>query len=62
MTLKEKIDSTIWVNSNSEVVDKLEQISDEFAVGFAYYLLDKNDKPNGEFTIKELLEIYKKTL
>lgn len=47
MTLKEKIDNNIWTSSSTEVAD-------DFAIGFAYYLLDKNDKPNGEFTIKKL--------
>lgn len=55
MTLKEKIDNAIWTSSNNEVVDNLEQIADEFAIGFAEWL-------NNEWVDKELLEIYKKTL
>lgn len=59
MKLKEKIDNAIWENSSSEVVDKLEQIADEFAIDFAEWLLE--NQSNSRNT-QQLLEIYKKTL
>lgn len=62
MTLKEKIDQTIWVNSNHEVVEELEKVADEFAIGFAEWLNLNAYKFPTKTTTKELLEIYKKTL
>ena len=61
MNLKEKIDQTIWVCSSREVVEELEQITDDFAIGFTIWL-NKNKKDHKGLLIEELLEIYKKTL
>jgi hypothetical protein len=45
-----------------ETVDKLEVIADEFAIGFAEWLVIRynEDIIFDEYTTKELLEIYKK--
>jgi hypothetical protein len=76
MTLKEKFETTmlsflIDKNQDSTMLDHFEQISDEFAIGFAdwckqeYELEDtsfhnKWRDVNGEYReSKELLEIYK---
>ena len=39
--------------------DELEQINDDFAVKFAEWVIEPKDKPKGEFTITELLQIFK---
>jgi hypothetical protein len=60
MTLKEKfkeILTAFWI-SNWE--DECEIIADEFAIGFAEWLLNERTGFNRETEIKELLEIYKK--
>ena len=47
------------------VVDDAEQlvkVAEDFAIGFAEWFIDSEGKPKGEWSIKELLEIYKKTL
>ena len=62
MTLKSKIDNAIWTSSSNEVVDNLEQIADEFAIGFAEWLPNLSYVIQEAYTKKELLEIYKKTL
>ena len=36
------------------------QIADDYAIEFAEWVIDTDNKPVGEFTIKELLEIFKK--
>lgn len=59
MKLKEKIDQTTWIFPSWEVVDKLEQIADEFAIGFAEWLLENQSNSRNTH---QLLEIYKKTL
>ena len=59
MKLKEKIDNVIWENSSSEVVDKLEQIADEFAIDFAEWLLENQSNCRNT---QQLLEIYKETI
>lgn len=45
------------VDTSTENVDTSK---DEFAIGFAEWVIDTENKPKGEFTIKQLLEIYKK--
>lgn len=62
MNLKEKIDQTIWVNSSREVVEELEKVADEFAIGFAEWININTYKFPTKTTTKELLEIYKKGL
>lgn len=73
MTLKEKFD-IISCNdcdmpycdikctmlSDSEL-NKLEQIADDYAIEFAYWLTDaRNENITGSITIEKLLEIFKK--
>lgn len=70
MTLKEKLyDEYIWTTEPiveaeevSESVDKMVKIADEFAIGFAEWLVIRynEDIIYDEYTTKELLEIYKK--
>jgi len=70
MTLKEKItDEYIWTTEPimdaeevSESVDKMIEIADEFAIGFAEWLLIiyNEDIIYDAYSKKELLEIYKK--
>jgi hypothetical protein len=60
MTLKDKfkeILTAFWI-SNWE--DECEKIADEFAIGFAEWLLNERTGFNRETEMKELLEIYKK--
>jgi hypothetical protein len=60
MTLKEKfkeILTAFWI-SNWE--DECKKIADEFAIGFAEWLLNERTGFNRETEIKQLLEIYKK--
>jgi len=52
MTLKEKFKKEGFSNC-----DYLEQVADEFAIGFAEWILDW---PEDWHRIEELLEIYKK--
>ena len=69
MTLKEKItDEYIWttepimdVEEVSESVDKIIEIADEFAIGFADWIrvCKLKGRPYDFENIKELLEIYK---
>jgi hypothetical protein len=37
-----------------------EKIADDYAIEFVNWIIDTDDKPIGEFTITELLEIFKK--
>ena len=74
MTLKEKINDSIITNieiresenrmyyeyNNLELAEQCEVIADEFAIGFAEWFIDSEGKPKGEWSIKELLEMYKK--
>ena len=70
MTLKEKFkiinckdcdmpycDTKCTILAPSELI-KLEQVADEFAIGFAYWCEWRNDRAFKTF--EELLEIYKK--
>jgi hypothetical protein len=54
MTLKENL------TYNNLTSSKLEIIADEFAIGFAEWILNERTGFNRETEIKELLEIYKK--
>lgn len=54
---KIKDDDFYFKNYAPEII---ESYADEFAIGFAEWIIDIDNKPKGEFTIKELLEIYKK--
>ena len=47
--------------NDSNYREKQEQKEkEEFAIGFAEWFIDSEGKPKGEWSIKELLEIYKK--
>jgi hypothetical protein len=82
MTLKEKFDNVeiciesqllnLRYDENMKCVEECEQIADDFAIGFAEFLINYNYHPihkvwirydkmaNEKYTTKELLEIYKK--
>ena len=55
MTLKEKFDNAIWVNSNNEVVEKLIIIADGYAEDFGRWLRENDDE---DLLVSELLEIF----
>lgn len=57
MTLKEKIEE---VKINKVMANELEKVADDYAIEFAEWVIDTDNKPVGHFTIKELLEIFKK--
>jgi len=56
MTLKEKL-CNLFGGLNTETVNELEQIADDFAIGFAQNLIEE---PISTELLKELLKIYKK--
>ena len=59
MTLKEKFEDILRVTNklwNKVDAESCEQITDEFAIGFAEWILGYD----GVKSVKELLEIYKK--
>ena len=64
MTLKEKFQefADTFHNGNIENAKQCEKIADEFAIGFAEWLVIRynEDIIFDEYTTKELLEIYKK--
>lgn len=72
MTLKEKFDKTLTYLESKSKVNEIENIADDFAIGFAEFSINYNYHPmhkvwirydkmaNEKFTTKELLEIYKK--
>jgi hypothetical protein len=74
MTLKQKLNDSIitninivesenrmWYNYNHlELADECEHIADEFAIGFADWLISKNHNKIINLTNQERLEIYKK--
>ena len=61
MTLKEKLCEPFG-GLKTETVNELEQIADDFAIGFAKWLLNERTGFNRETETKKLLEIYKKQL
>ena len=64
MTLKEKLFNAIfdnaWEFKTENVVPECEKIADDYAIEFAEWVIDTDNKPVGHFTIKELLETFKK--
>ena len=70
MTLQEKFKDIIEdAITYDQQYDSFEQIADDFAIGFAFYLSDNyisrtldtwDDAVGIRFTTKEVLEIYKK--
>lgn len=63
MTLKEKFaqftKQEVWEKMNYNAKE-CELISDDYAIEFVDWVIDTDNKQVGEFTIKELLEIFKK--
>jgi hypothetical protein len=67
MKLKDKFRPLVWFNSGSLNVHqnkqkdensiKCEKIADDYAIGFAFWLLTEKDETK---TLRELLEIFKK--
>ena len=61
MTLQEKFKQWLDTDPRVQIRDvQLEVIAEEFAIGFGEWFIDSEGKPKGEWSIKELLEIYKK--
>ncbi len=65
MTLKEKILSDNYLEDYDTPItdyqaDNIVERADYYAIEFAEWIIDIDKKPKGEFTIKELLEIFKK--
>ena len=61
MTLQEKFKQWLDTDPRVQIRDvQLEVIAEDFAIGFAEWFIDSEGKPKGEWSIKELLEIYKK--
>ena len=48
------------VDNGLTILEKYQVIADEFAIGFAEWLLDEADVPYLKEKTKEILEIYKK--
>jgi len=62
-TLREKFKTKVSINTQGEsgrFANQCVSIADDYAIEFAEWVIDTDDKPVGEFTIKELLEIFKK--
>lgn len=63
MTLQEKFKQWLDTDPRVQIRDvQLEIIAEEFAIGFGEYLDSLTAQDMGILSIKELLEIYKKTL
>ena len=62
MTLKEKFEEILIAFWTSEWEKECEQVADDFAIGFAEWLVIRynEDIIFDEYTTKELLEIYKR--
>ena len=56
MTIKEKLCKPLG-KFYTETSKELEQIADEYAIGFAFWLLTEKDETK---TLREMLEIFKK--
>lgn len=56
MTIKEKLCEPLG-KFYTETSKELEQIADEYAIGFAFWLLTEKDETK---TLREMLEIFKK--
>ena len=50
----------ILETGNETFADNCEKIADDYAIEFAEWVIDNDNKPVGQFTIKDLLEIFKK--
>jgi len=61
MTLKQEFRMANMVDNGLTILEKYQVIADEFAIGFAEWLLiEPEDDSMEKCTTKELLEIYKK--
>ncbi len=61
----EKLTTKVSINTQGEAIrfaNACYEVAEEFAIGFAEWFIDSEGKPKGEWSIKELLEMYKKTL
>jgi hypothetical protein len=59
MTLKEKIDDSLFYIEPKITITKLEKVAEEFAIGFGEYLDSLTAEDMGDLSIKKILEIYK---
>lgn len=60
MTLKEKFNALVpkeFGGMQEPLLTDCEQIADEYAIGFAFWLLTEKDETK---TLREMLEIFKK--
>ena len=57
MTLNKKIEKIV---DKPFTIDDLEKIADNYAIEFAKWLIDIDNKPKIHYTVKEMLEIFKK--
>ena len=61
----EKLTTKVSINTQGEAIrfaNECYEVAEDFAIGFGEWFIDSEGKPKGEWSIKELLEIYKKTL
>jgi hypothetical protein len=59
MTLKKDFRMANMVDNGLTILEKYEKIADEFAIGFAEWLLDEADVPYMKEKTNSILEIYK---
>jgi len=61
MKLKEQVKRAGYYSLiTEEEIIKIEKIADDFAIGFAEWFDDLSEDYCKDYTVKELLEIYKK--
>jgi hypothetical protein len=60
MKIRKRLSDLVEESYFNPVTDKLEKIADDYAIEFAQWLIDTDSEPKRGFTIKELLEIFKK--
>ena len=61
----EKLTTKVSINTQGEAIrfaNECYEVAEEFAIGFGEYLDSLTTEDMGTLSIKELLEIYKKTL
>lgn len=59
MKLIEKMYFDCTLNTDKQA-EKNEKIADDYAIEFATWLIDIDNKPKIHYTVKEMLEIFKK--
>lgn len=56
-----KINEIYILETRDETLgDICEKIADDYAIAFAEWIIDIENKPTGNFTVKELLKLFKK--